>query len=54
MSRLRLSFRRRHEARDIFFQGQRFSIGIGRNNIGDAVEVFVRDEGRIQLRRNRA
>jgi hypothetical protein len=40
-TRLRLPNRRGHEGRDIFFQGQRFSIGIGCNNISVAVEVFV-------------
>jgi hypothetical protein len=40
-ARTRLPTRREHEACDIAFHGQSFSVGIGRNVDGAPVEVFV-------------
>jgi hypothetical protein len=41
MIRRRLPNRRAHESRDIEFDGRRFSLGVGLDNTGAPVEVFV-------------
>jgi hypothetical protein len=41
MSRRRLPNRRAHELREITFHGQRFSVGVGRDDSGAPAEIFV-------------
>jgi hypothetical protein len=49
MSRTRLPNLRAHEIRDLNFQGQQFTIGVGRFDDGSLAEIFIDAEKTSQF-----
>lgn len=49
MTRIRLPNRRPHETHDLEFQGQQFTLGVGRFDDGSLAEIFVDAEKTSQF-----